>query len=106
MANRLSRTQPPSGSGRPPRTRFGLRRLFLLFLVLLLSASRLSFRLIPRLLPANNRSHPGDLPVLIYGAGDGGEGGGGAHGHAEGERHGGIGVGVEDAEGGGEGDGA
>ena len=35
MANRLSRTQPPSGSGRPPRTRFGLRRLFLLFLVLL-----------------------------------------------------------------------
>jgi UDP-GlcNAc:undecaprenyl-phosphate/decaprenyl-phosphate GlcNAc-1-phosphate transferase len=47
--------------------------LHFLFLILLLSASRMSFRLIPRLLAGNGRAQSGDRPVVIYGAGDGGE---------------------------------
>ena len=47
--------------------------LLFLFLILLLSATRMSFRLIPRLLVVNSRDQSGDRPVVIYGAGDGGE---------------------------------
>jgi UDP-GlcNAc:undecaprenyl-phosphate/decaprenyl-phosphate GlcNAc-1-phosphate transferase len=54
----------------PSRTVFVLH---FLFLILLLSTTRLSFRLIPRLLDVNHRPHSGDRPVVIYGAGDGGE---------------------------------
>jgi UDP-GlcNAc:undecaprenyl-phosphate GlcNAc-1-phosphate transferase len=47
--------------------------LDILLLVLLLSASRLSFRLFKQWLVGNAVARPDARPVLIYGAGDGGE---------------------------------
>jgi UDP-GlcNAc:undecaprenyl-phosphate GlcNAc-1-phosphate transferase len=47
--------------------------LNMLLLMLLMSASRLSFRLLRELIGRRENLHPEARPVLIYGAGDGGE---------------------------------
>jgi UDP-GlcNAc:undecaprenyl-phosphate GlcNAc-1-phosphate transferase len=47
--------------------------LDLLLLIVLVSASRLLFRLIPLMLPPPRHANGGGTPILIYGAGDAGE---------------------------------
>jgi UDP-GlcNAc:undecaprenyl-phosphate/decaprenyl-phosphate GlcNAc-1-phosphate transferase len=47
--------------------------LNMLLLLVLMSASRLSFRLLRELIEGRDGLHPDAKPVLIYGAGDGGE---------------------------------
>jgi UDP-GlcNAc:undecaprenyl-phosphate GlcNAc-1-phosphate transferase len=47
--------------------------LNMLLLVVLMSVSRLSFRLLRQLIEGRENFHPDAKPILIYGAGDGGE---------------------------------